>query len=220
MSLLLKREGGGSFVRLPADAAALLCKKYPNDVSVVHVASSHNVGLCVIASSDALLLGQSEVGGPLVPQTELRTSTHSWHPSTAPAKADHVVFIGQPLLNGEQFPFQLTAPTAEAKAEQRKVDFDKKQAQLTVALASNKRAFEDAKENGELSDVGALAIERDRIEQDDNVWIAPLSIQLPVGAFRHPETRLLWQLSKLLGVENSFERVGPIMVVNNEQWRV
>ena len=42
----------------------------------------------------------------------------------------------------------------------------KKRAQLTAALESNKRDYELAKQQGEVSDVGAMAIERDRIEEE------------------------------------------------------
>lgn len=187
---------------LPADAAALLRKKCPHAASEARAVAS-NAKPLLAPPSNVALLGQSEAGGPLVPQTELRTSTHVWHPCTFGDgnDAEHVVFIGQPLSNGEQFPFQLHASKSETTAEksQRRADFDKKQAQLRSALASNKRAYEDAKENGEVMEVGALAIERDRIKQELAVpfvpaalsstavelWIAPLSVKLPFGYFKH-----------------------------------
>lgn len=225
MSLTVQRECGGAPVVLPADVSAVLLKKYPSYVSEVRAASSL-APFKVTPPVGVALLGQSAANKPLEPQAELRTSTHIWYPSAR--RADQVVFIGQPL-HGEVAPFQLRAPTPEIKAEQqRKADFDKKQAQLKVALASNKIAYEAAKQHGEVLDVGALAIERDRIEAElslpfdprvvvravDDVIITPLSIHLPLGYFRHPETGLLWKLATAADTKDHFKQITPILFIN------
>ncbi len=46
--------------------------------------------------------------------------------------------------------------------------------QLTAALASNEQAYAQAKKDGSLSDIGALALERDRIEEEVKVVRAAL----------------------------------------------
>lgn len=232
MSLTLQRIGGGDPVALPSDVSARLLKTFPNARSHVAAVSS-NEKLIVIPPAGVALLGQTEVDGPLVPQCNLRTRTHIWHPSAAPTSVpDRVVFVGQPLqlCPGEQFPFQLHAfkmETAEEKIT-RIVDFDKKQAQLKSALESNKRAYAEAKKSGEVVDVGALAIERDRIEEElaipfvpnaasrsvDEILIAPLTIELPLGMFKHPESGLLFRLELAPDLKDDFQRITPQMLVN------
>lgn len=100
MSLTLPREDAGYPVTLPADVSALLVRRYPNAAAEVRAVSA--LGHVVVTPpSNVVLLGQSVADGPLLPQSVLRTSTHSWHPATSPARsADHVLFVGQPLHGG------------------------------------------------------------------------------------------------------------------------